>query len=181
MEEKEERKKRKKMALWLKIVIAVLSIAAVSAPIVFVALPKSAPKRDSVVDVSISAFMVSGLDEEKILENGFAFDEADISSTKRATGGINRQIDADSCIKIVYAFNNKSGKEYLTKIDFYGIGNKNCKITYQIDDGTELPLTDKEIISQGSEDFSVTIRVKVDNINLNSKLTGNILLSIASV
>lgn len=180
MEEQEEKEKKKKvMALWLKLVIVFASIAAVSVPVALV-FSNKAPAVD-VVDVSFTAFYVNYDQSEELVKDEFTYSTSDLNATKRATGGVNKQIDTHSYIKLVYDFKNKSGEMYLVKIDFYGVENKNCNVFYQINDGLESLMSEKEILAQENQDFTITVNIKVDDGSVDSKFSGNILLSLAAI
>ncbi|MBR1890431.1 MAG: hypothetical protein IJ817_01935 [Clostridia bacterium] len=182
MEEEAEKKKRRKkiLAIWLSVVVAIIAIAAVSVPFILSALSKKETHKNVVADVSVKAFHVSTLDEEQLFDESFSFLEEDVDATKKTTA-INGEIDQENYVKLVYNVTNTTGELYYFKLDFDGVNNKNCKIFYVINNGEEAQMSGKNILFAINQNISISISIKVDNFGMDSKFVGNILFSITAV
>lgn len=172
-------KSKKVWVIWLVIAILVIVMTAVAIPLLVFALSKNETRKNVVADVSVLAFRVSELDEECLFEEGFSFSAEDVDATKRTTT-INAEINQKSYIKLVYNVTNETGELYCFKLDFDGVYNKNCKVSYMINNSEEFQMGGQKIFSTISQNISIAISIKVDNVGFDSKFVGNILFSVVA-
>lgn len=176
----EEKKKRKKKLIIIIICIAIALFGAIGAAVPFVLSSSSKSTTNNVVNVYVSAYKVSTHSEIKVSEEKIGFKQEDLESSK-STSAINQLIDEEHYLKIVFEVKSKLEEEMSYSIGFENIVMQNCVITYKKGAEEEKPLLDDKIVSNSSEDFKVEVYIKVDNVLINSELTGNIVLRISDV
>ncbi len=176
-EDKKKKKKKKLIIIIICIIVAVLGSIGAAVPFVF-SSSKSTTK--SVVEVYVSAYKVSTHGEVRVSKEKVEFEEEDLDVAK-STSAINQSIDEEHYLKLVFMVKQKLNIETTYTIDFQDTTRQNCIVTYKIGTEGENPLLDDKIVSTSSEDFIIEVYIKVDNVLLDSELTGKLVLKISNV
>ena len=178
--EEEKKKKGKKKLIIIIICVAIAVLGSIGAAIPFILSSFSKSTTNSTVSVYVSSYKVSEHNEIKVSEEKIEFEQEDLESSKN-TSAINQSIDEEHYLKLVFEVKSKLDEEMTYSIGFENVTRQNCIVTYKRGTEEEEPLLDDKIVSTSSDDFRVEVYIKVDNVLLDSKLVGNIVLTISDV